>query len=657
MLSKLVNLPRSRKYAVFAIVDFLTIPLVIWLSFNLRLDFQYGLPDAVGVLTIGSTLVATVLIYAKLGMYRAMLRHVGLELAWVLARGAAASAVFLGVFSYLLDNFLPRSVPIIYFFMLLVVSGGLRFSIRHILFRLLNNKCQYVAIYGAGDAGAQVFSALTGSKDYKPVVFVDDDPKKVGRTLRGVRVVDRNKIPQLIREQNISEVLLAMPSATHAQRKDVLDFVSPMPVHVRTIPGIDDLVSGKAQIGELQEVEVEDLLGRDPVPPDYSLLHANISGKVVMVTGAGGSIGSELCRQIAAMQPRALVLFERCEFALYSVEQELAQAQTAIQPDRVATQLYPVLGSILNEDKLEDVIRSLGVQTIYHAAAYKHVPLVEYNVAEGIRNNVMGTLNLALAAKRCGVETCVLVSTDKAVRPTNVMGASKRLAELVFQAMHSKGGRTCYCMVRFGNVLGSSGSVIPLFREQIANGGPITVTHPDIMRYFMTIPEAAQLVIQAGAMARGGEVFVLDMGEPVKIADLARKMVALMGLSVRDEEHEDGISVVYTGLRPGEKLFEELLIGENVTATDHPRVMRAQEYALQWGELQTLLDELAALCDSGECMEIRRFLMHAPIGYCPQSPVEDILWKNRIDETEGLVSLDKPSGQVVSIEAHKELIN
>ncbi|MCP5018548.1 MAG: polysaccharide biosynthesis protein [Ketobacter sp.] len=660
MLSKLINLPRSRKYAVFAIVDFLTIPLVVWLSFNLRLDFQYGFPDVVGVLTVVSTLLVTVLVYARLGMYRAMLRHVGLELAWALARGAAASAVFLAVFSYLFDNFLPRSVPIIYFFMLLVVSGGLRFSVRHIVFRLISRRCENVAIYGAGDAGAQVYSALAGSKDYRPVVFVDDDPRKIGRTLRGVRVVGRNSLPRLIRQQKITELLLAMPSATHAQRKEVLDVVSPMPVHVRTIPGIDDLVSGKAQIGEFQEVDVEDLLGRDPVPPDHSLLYANIADKVVMVTGAGGSIGSELCRQIAVMRPKALVLFERSEFALYSIEQELAQALKSGSQDGVSTELYPVLGSVLNDHKLEMIIQSLGVQTIYHAAAYKHVPLVEYNVAEGIRNNVFGTLNLALAAERFGVETCVLVSTDKAVRPTSIMGASKRLAEMVFQAMHAKGGKTCYCMVRFGNVLGSSGSVIPLFREQIANGGPVTVTHPDIIRYFMTIPEAAQLVIQAGAMARGGDVFVLDMGEPVKIADLACKMIALMGLSVREEGQEGGVGVVYTGLRPGEKLFEELLIGENVTATDHPRVMRAQEFLLPWVELQALLVELQALCDGDVCADVRQFLMHAPIGYSPQSPVEDILWKNRPVESAECrepVGLENLGGKVVSIDARKEFVS
>ncbi len=651
MLAKLVNLPRAQKNAVFLLVDFLSISMMIWLSYNLRLDFNYGVPPKPTLVAIALTMVCTTMVFASLGMYRAMLRHLGLELAWVLAKAALASAVFLTLFSYLLDSFLPRSVPFIYFFMLLVVTGGIRLTFRHLIYRMLNSNRRNVAIYGAGAAGAQVFSALSGSKDYKPMLFVDDDPFKQGRTISGLPLVSRNELPALIRKRDIHELLLAMPSASHAQRKDVLDFIAPMPVHVRTIPSIDELVSGKAKIGEFQEVAVEDLLGRDPVPPDESLLHANITGKVVMVTGSGGSIGSELCRQILELKPDTLVLFEQCEFALYSIEQELSlRLNTLTAQKRVTTKLYPVLGTVLNESKLESVVTSMGVQTIYHAAAYKHVPLVEYNVVEGIRNNVFGTLNVAKVADRCAVESCVLISTDKAVRPTNVMGASKRLAELVLQGLQAQ-SKTRFSMVRFGNVLGSSGSVIPLFREQIAKGGPVTVTHPEIIRYFMTIPEAAQLVIQAGAMGEGGDVFVLEMGEPVRIADLARKMIHLMGLTAKVADREGDIEVLFTGLRPGEKLFEELLIGDNVTGTRHPRIMRALERKLPWNQLLELLDRIEEMCEQGRSQDIVEFLRYqCPLDFQPSGATEDILW-NASKETSKDQAL---GGDVIQLQERKE---
>ncbi|NPU95576.1 MAG: polysaccharide biosynthesis protein, partial [Gammaproteobacteria bacterium] len=396
----------------------------------------------------------------------------------------------------------------------------------------------------------------------------------------------------------------------------------------------------------------EDLLGRDPVTPDDTLLHANIRDKVVMVTGAGGSIGSELCRQIVRLQPECLVLFEQSEFGLYQIEREL---DALARSSGLKVRILAMLGSVVDKKLLESCVRNLKVQTIYHAAAYKHVPLVEYNVVAGIRNNVFGTLHVAEVADRCGVETCVLISTDKAVRPTNVMGASKRLSELVLQGMQKRQTKTRFSMVRFGNVLGSSGSVIPLFREQIANGGPVTVTHPEIIRYFMTIPEAAQLVIQAGAMAKGGDVFVLDMGEPVRIDDLARKMILLMGYQVKDASGDGDIEIVYSGLRPGEKLYEELLIGDNVTATAHPRVMRATEFALDWAALNNILRDLERLCAQEDCAGVREFLQDIPIEFNPQGELEDLVWKHRDPCSE--LEEPAPLAEVVSFKKRKELVN
>ena len=628
MQNKLLSLPRAYKKSFLVFADFFIIPLTYWLALNLRLDFNFGALSFSQVVTVALVSVLSVFAFAYMGLYRAMVRHLGIETAWVLARAAAISAGLLAVVAYSVDSFLPRSVPFIYFILLFVTVGGLRFSIRHFLFKTKGQK-RRVAIYGAGSAGAQVLSALASSSEYKPVLFVDDDPTLDGRTLAGVPVVGPRRLEEKVKALDIVDVLLAVPSASIQRRKEIIETVAPLPVYVRTIPGITDLVSGKARIEEFQEVDIGDLLGRDSVAPDNQLLHANIFGKVVMVTGAGGSIGAELCRQIITLKPKALVLFERCEYALYKIQHELEGSF----PDQ-SNEVLPILGSVLDEGKLESTIMTLGVETVYHAAAYKHVPLVEYNVVEGVTNNVFGTLRLARVADRCGVETCVLISTDKAVRPTNFMGASKRLSELVLQGYHKKGSRTRFSMVRFGNVLGSSGSVIPLFKKQISEGGPVTVTHPDIIRYFMTIPEAAQLVIQAGAMAKGGDVFVLEMGEPVRIDELARKMIHLMGLSVKDESGVGDIEVTYSGLRPGEKLFEELLIGDNVAPTKHPRIMRAVEFSLDFPQLSKLLVKLESLCDQGRCEELRLLLTEScPIDFNPRGDVEDILWTRNYESS------------------------
>ncbi len=652
MQSKLVGLPRPFKKCLLVAADLVIIPLSFWLALNLRLDFTVGLLSESQLLALGLGTILSAVAFAYLGMYRAMVRHLGIEAAWVLAQAAAVSAALLAISMYSVGAFLPRSVPLIYFFLLLVTVGAMRFSVRHWLYQATSKKRRRVAIYGAGSAGAQVLSALSSSRDYKPVLFVDDDLTLAGRTIGGVPIVGPERLAEKIGSLNIVDLLLAIPSASAQRRKEVLEAISPLPVYVRTIPGISDLVSGKAHIEEFKEVDVEDLLGRDPVAPDENLLLANIQGKAVMVTGAGGSIGSELCRQIIRLQPKTLILFERCEFALYKILHELESEFPTLGDD-----ILPILGSVLDESKIESTILSLNVDTIYHAAAYKHVPLVEYNMVEGIRNNVFGTLKVAEAADRCGVETCVLISTDKAVRPANFMGASKRLAELVLQGIQKKGSKTRFSMVRFGNVLGSSGSVIPLFKRQIAQGGPITVTHPDIIRYFMTIPESAQLVIQAGAMAKGGDVFVLEMGEPVRIDDLARKMIHLMGLRVVDDKGNGDVEITYSGLRPGEKLYEELLIGDNVTSTRHPRILRAVEFCLDWPQLSKLLMKLEMLCEQGRCEDIKDLLQeNCPIDFNLRGEVEDILWKHGEDQRSVIdVKVKEKKGELVDIASRQEL--
>lgn len=654
MLQKLVELPRNYKRVLMLSLDAISLPLAYWLSLNLRLDFQNPVLSVREGVVVGVVTLFTMFIFAHTGLYRAVVRFMGIEVAWAVVKGATASTLILLAASFLLQAPLPRSVPFIYLMLVLVLVGGSRVVVRHLLQEYRRIPRKRVAIYGAGHAGTQALMSLLNSPEYKPVLFVDDDSAVQGRVFHGVPVVSREMLAHDIERLNISDLLLAIPSASRIKRKEIIDSISHLPVRIHTIPGIADLVSGKARIEEFRNIEIEDLLGRDSVAPDDNLLHANIRGKVVLVTGAGGSIGSELCRQIVRLQPKMLLLLEQSEFALYQIKRELDLLQTS---NSLRVPVHPLLGSVLDEKFVDTVLDTFKVQTIYHAAAYKHVPLVEYNVVAGIRNNLHGTLVVAKAAAFHGVDTCVLVSTDKAVRPTNIMGASKRLSELVFQALQKNHKHTCFSMVRFGNVLGSSGSVIPLFREQIAAGGPITVTHPDIIRYFMTIPEAAQLVIQAGAMAKGGEVFVLDMGEPVKIADLARRMVSLMGCTVKDEEHDGDIEIVYTGLRPGEKLFEELLIGENVAPTQHPRVLRASEFSLEWSQLNVYLRELERLCDQGDSDAIRNMLMRCPIGFSPQSDMEDILWKHQQLQGESQHLPMLPKAGVVKLKDRKELLN
>lgn len=622
MLEWLLSLPRYAKRFISVMAD------LVFLSGSMLVALFATQADPVS--SLGQTLPifllsvpATIIAFTKLGLYRAVVRYIGQHALGAVLAGIISNALLLAMLFQLASISDKGNLIFVYAIMALVTAGGLRLVARMVLFQRHNGHKERVLIYGAGSSGRQLAQALLNGEQFHPVAFVDDDITLQRSTILGIHVGSPGQISAIIKSKNISRILLALPSASRARRREVLESLGNMPIPVQTVPGMSDIVDGSMRIDELQDVRIEDLLGRDPVEPKLKLMHANIKDKVVMVTGAGGSIGSELCRQIVQYEPKALVLFELSEFALYSIEQEL---RALVQDEKLDVELKPVLGNVQKQARVQAVMAKFGVQTVYHAAAYKHVPLVEYNVVEGVFNNVFGTWRAAEAAVAAGVETFVLISTDKAVRPTNIMGASKRLAELVLQGLAIRQNRTRFCMVRFGNVLGSSGSVVPLFREQIRNGGPITVTHPEIIRYFMTIPEAAQLVIQAGAMGKGGDVFVLDMGEPVRIADLARRMVHLMGLEVKDAQHPDGdIEICFSGLRPGEKLYEELLIGENVRQTAHPRIMAANEVSLNWKDMAELLRQLEHHCDHFAVERIVQLITEAPTGFSHSSAVCDLV--------------------------------
>ncbi len=588
------QLPRGQKRLIMLLADSLLLPLALWISFALRLStWTPDLKEGEWLLLLVP--LVTIPAFIRLGLYRAIIRFLGQQAIYAIFKGVLFSALALVILAYIFKlEGIPRSVYIIYFInAFLLVAGSRHFMRRLYHGSLPQSQKTPVAIYGAGASGAQLAQALFSSPEYHPVLFLDDDPTLQKSFIHSLKVYAPTQLDALLKPYGIQQVLLAMPSASPHQRRAILQKLEPLAVHVRSIPGMAELVSGKRSIAEIREIEIDELLGRAPVAPNEQLLSHCIRHKTVMVTGAGGSIGSELCRQILKWQPSKLVLFESSEFALYQIERELLEDATYA----INVAIVTVLGSVQNQQRVKETLTLHQVNTLYHAAAYKHVPLVEHNPIEGLRNNTLGTYRTAEAALNAGVEHFVLISTDKAVRPTNVMGASKRLAELVLQGFAQRSNQTCFSMVRFGNVLGSSGSVVPLFRRQIKAGGPITVTHPDIIRYFMTIPEAAQLVIQAGAMAKGGEVFLLDMGEPVKIVDLARRMIHLSGLSLKDKQHLEGdIAIKFTGLRPGEKLYEELLIEDQANPTEHPRIFKANEAYLPWTELVAMIEQLQNAC-------------------------------------------------------------
>ncbi|HZD54556.1 MAG TPA: nucleoside-diphosphate sugar epimerase/dehydratase [Woeseiaceae bacterium] len=590
-----------------------------WLATGTR---HLATPEMV-LLTLVAVVVTVPIAWHE-GLYRSIIRYMGADLFVVGSKTALAVTGLVGFLVYAGELVsAPFRWAITFSALALIYMVGCRFSARVFLNRR-NLEREPVIIYGAGEGGARLAASLRGGDDFLPLALVDDNILLHGKRVHGVEVYSPTHIEKLIEDTGATRVLLAMPSASRRTRRMVLERLSDFPVHVQTIPEISDLVTGKARVDDIRDVDVEDLLGRDAVPPDPKLLRASISGKTVMVTGAGGSIGAELCRQIIRLQPKALILYEMSEIALYNIDKELHTISESLDTD---CEIVPLIGSVQHIDRAREALESFHINTVYHAAAYKHMPLVEHNLLEGIENNVFGTLHLAKAAVEAGVDTFVLISTDKAVGPTSVMGATKRFAELILLALQDEHPSIRFSMVRFGNVLASSGSVVPLFRDQIRRGGPVTVTHREIIRYFMTIPEAAQLVIQAGAMAKGGDVFVLDMGEPVRIRDLARRMINLMGLTVRDENNPDGdIAIKYTGLRPAEKLFEELLIGTDVSGTSHPRIMHANEGHIPYGELLPLLEELRVATAHLDRHHAREVLKRAVSGYEPMNGIDDLVW-------------------------------
>lgn len=653
MRNFLLNLPRRYKRALQVTADIVLIWLCLWWAFVVRIGFDKAWQSVHehSWLFVAAPLI-TIPVCIRFGMYRAVMRYLGREALVEIAKAVTMAALALALLVYWMQSpdkpQIPRSFVMLYWINSLLAIGGLRLLMRQYfigdwmsagqqLVPFLQTKRQLprVAIYGAGSAGNQLARALRMGKAMEPVAFLDDDDSIATRSIAGLKVYKPKHIEEMLRITGATQVLLALPSVSRARRREVLAMLEPYPVHVRTVPGFMDLAQGLVKVQDLQEVDIADLLGRDAVVPNQELFDRCIKDQVVLVTGAGGSIGSELCRQILASGATTLILYEHSEFNLYAIAQELEQRITR---EGLRVKLIPALGSVRNKKRLLEVFHSWPVNTVYHAAAYKHVPIVEHNTGEGIRNNVMGTLYTAQAAIATSVQNFVLISTDKAVRPTNVMGSTKRLAEMVLQALSHEqqvqlfsdseqeviANHTRFTMVRFGNVLGSSGSVIPLFRKQIRDGGPVTVTHPEMTRYFMTIPEAAQLVIQAGSMGQGGDVFVLDMGEPVKILDMAEKMIRLSGLSVRSESEPHGeIAIKFSGLRPGEKLYEELLIGDNVSGTEHPMIMRASEEYLAWDELSQILRHLLQLAEHCDCEEIRKVLRDTVSGYQPQSDIVD----------------------------------
>lgn len=645
MKTKFLNLSRFHKQVVAAAADAICIPLTFIVAIALHLNtVEFASIAAYAVLIVAAPIIS-IPIFVRMGLYRAVVRYIDHQIVLTVATGAILSVIAVALLSLALPDLNFSVTPYLIFTALLIIYLLVsRFTARgFFLGDRRGPQRMRVAIYGAGGAGIQLANALRLSAEYLPVIFLDDNVQLHGASIAGIKVSCPTHLEAILEKNNIGAILLAMPGLNHAEQRAIIDRLTPLKIRIKVTPPIQSLVKGSLRVEDVREIEIEDLLSRDPVAPNSSLLSICITGKSVAVSGAGGSIGSELCRQIVMLAPSRLVLIEMSEYGLYAIDQEL---RALAQAHGIDVELIPFLGSVLDTKKCESIFKQFNVETVYHAAAYKHVPLVEQNPIEGIRNNAFGTLSLARAAVGAKVKRFVLISTDKAVRPTNVMGSTKRLAELILQAFSRQHTQTRFCMVRFGNVLGSSGSVVPLFRRQIATGGPVTLTHPEITRYFMTIPEAAQLVLQAGAMGRGGDVFVLDMGEPVKIADLAKKMVYLSGHEVRGDAGQGGIEIRYVGLRPGEKLYEELLIGDNVTGTDHPLIMRAEEAEIAWPILDQMIKQLDQTCEQGDHEAIRAQLRNIVPEFTPSSDIDDHLWKMSLAAMTG--NLIPPSGTEVA---------
>ena len=647
-----IGLPRSTKRLMMLALDALLMPAALWMALALRKGAPID-PTAF-VRALFWTALCGVTLFSLFGLYRSVTRFIGVRVVCRIVFAVLLCALAVALVDVADPTWHVRysSLAIFCAFAVLLIAGT-RMAGRYVcLSGLKAGGRKRIAIYGAGEAGARLSRFLISSPEFDVVAFIDDQPALQGRQMNGVTVYPPADLPMLVITRRIDRILIAMPSVSRRRRREVLSDLEPLGVHVQLLPDLGDIISGRARIDELREVDAADLLGRDPVPPNPELFEHCIREKSVLVTGAGGSIGSELCRQIVRVGPKRLVLCERSELALYTVERELREI---LESEHISLDLVPLLGDAGDRRLMAEILSAYAVQTVYHAAAYKHVPIVEHNVIPGLENNVITTWNAARAAMEAGVETFVLISTDKAVNPPNVMGASKRLAELVLQGMQERSAETRFCMVRFGNVLGSSGSVVPLFREQIRRGGPVTVTHPQVVRYFMTIPEAAQLVIQAGSMATGGDVFVLDMGQPVRIDDLARRMVSLMGLTVRDSEHPNGdIEIHYTGLRSAEKLFEELLIGNNVGGTQHPMIMRAMEKRLPWSRMREILEQLAGAIESFDCRRAVALLREAVPEYQPAEALHDRVWASKTSQAAAPATGDSKVTSLVARRLHLE---
>ena len=614
MKSRLLTLNRLYKQIITLSFDVVILIFSLWLSFTLRFGDPWNsyLNENFWIFLL-TPIVATPL-FIKLGLYRSVLQYTGIKVITTSFKAITISCFVITFFMYFFqEDDLPRSIMPIFWFVSNTFIITSRFLLKGLMYSWDSrvNKRKQIIVYGAGSAGVQIVESLKKSIDYAPVAFIDDDKQKHGTIINFIQIFSFSNLNKVIKKFDAKLILLAIPSASKNRRKEIIEKLSKFPIEVKVLPSVDSIVNGEVTIDSIKHVQVEDILGRIPVSPQENLLKKNIKGKNVLVTGSGGSIGSELCRQILELSPKKIILFDNSEFNLYSVHQELLRIKKRAE-------IIPKLATVTNYNQVDKVISYYNIDTIYHAAAYKHVPMVELNISEGVYNNVIGTYNVAKSAKENKVENMILISTDKAVRPTNVMGASKRFSELILQAYSEEGNSTCFSMVRFGNVLDSAGSVVPLFRSQIKNGGPVTVTHRNITRYFMSIPEAVQLVMQAGAMAKGGDVFVLDMGDPIKILDLAYRMIHLSGLKPIDTSNPDGdIKVKFTGLRPGEKLYEELLIGDDVIQSEHPRIMQAREEKLPLDILEKKVKEIANLRKIQDDSSIKDILLKYVNGYKP----------------------------------------
>ncbi|WP_085299957.1 polysaccharide biosynthesis protein [Cognaticolwellia mytili] len=615
MVRRIDLIPSSIKLLLAIIYDLIALSIAFYLAYIIRLgvdSVQISWHENIGFITV---VTSTIALFYAFDVYNSVVRFFNAKAFLKIQLLLIIASAILYLTSFAFDAFVPRSVPIVFLVLASIQIAGARTLFSFVVKEHWFDEREGVVIYGASSAGRQLYHALSQGNKYQPLAFLDEKKRYVDRTVLGLKIHPHQNIGKLIKKYGQFKVLIAIPKVDPIRLKQIVDKLEPYALELLTIPNLSDIVSGKRSIDELREVSVEELLGRKPVKPITELLSANITGKIVMVSGAGGSIGKELCRQIVINKPKELILLDVSEALLYEVHQELSEALKENNDNLI---IKPLIGNVQNGRLMNQIFHKNRVQTIYHTAAYKHVPMVESNVIAGATNNVLGTHEIAQAAIDCEVETFVLISTDKAVRPTNVMGATKRLAELVLQGFAQKDHNTRFVMVRFGNVLGSSGSVVPLFKKQIKRGGPITITHPDIIRYFMTIPEAAQLVIQAGAMGTGGDVFVLDMGNPVKIVDLAYKMTHLMGLTIKDDKNPTGdIAINYSGLRPGEKLYEELLISDNAKKTKHQRILTANEHSLPWPDIDKIISTLKVAIGDEDEAKIRQLLLDAPLSYQP----------------------------------------